>query len=290
MQFVLDEGERNDWFDDGRIVFAACSAALGLAAFIVWELRGTKNPIVDLRIFRYRNIRFGTLAAIVLGMVIFGPVVILPQYVQGVLGFTATLSGLLILMRALPVLVLTPFVARFASILDFRAILVTGFLLSAGSFVALALHMTTQSDFDTFPLLLVISGAGQSMLLVPLLVGMLSSVAPADAPKASSFISLSVQMGGSIASTMLVTIYDRRTYFHSDVLRGTVNLTHQSLFSASHIPNLRAFARILAQQSANQGFADSILSLAPLAFCGVFLAIFLKRNKAARPAVHVAAE
>jgi DHA2 family multidrug resistance protein len=290
MQFVLDEGERNDWFDDGRIVFAACAAVIGLAAFIVWELRGTKNPIVDLRIFRYRNIRFGTLSAIVLGMVVFGPVVILPQYVQGVLGFTATLSGLLILMRALPVLVLTPFVARFASILDFRAILVIGFLLSAGSFVALALHMTTESDFSTFPLLLVVSGIGQSMLLVPLLVGMLSTVAPADAPKASSFISLSVQMGGSIASTMLVTIYDRRTYFHSDVLRGAVNLAHRSLFAESHIPSLRVFARILAQQSANQGFADSILSLAPLAFCGVILAVFLKRNKSARPAVHVAAE
>jgi DHA2 family multidrug resistance protein len=290
MQFVLDEGERNDWFDDSRIVFAAFSAAIGLAGFVLWELYGSKNPIVDLRIFRYRNVRYGTLAAVILGMVVFGPVVILPQYVQGVLGFTATLSGLLILMRALPVLVLTPFVARFASIFDFRAILVTGFLLSAGSFVALALHMTTESDFGTFPLLLIISGAGQSMLLVPLLVGMLSSVAPPDAPKASSFISLSVQMGGSIASTMLVTIYDRRTYFHSDVLRGAVNLAHHSLFAESHIPSLRVFARILAQQAANQGFADSILALAPLACGGVLLAIMLKRTRSSGPPVAVAAE
>ena len=177
MQYVLDEGERNDWFSDARIVVAAVTFALGLAAFVLWELRGATDPIVDLRIFRYRNVRFGTLAAIVMGMVLFGPTVILPQYVQGVLGFTATLSGLLILMRALPVLALTPFVARFASVLDFRAILVTGFLLSAASFVALALHMTTNSDFWTFPALLAISGAGQSMLLVPLLVGIIPSVA-----------------------------------------------------------------------------------------------------------------
>jgi hypothetical protein len=150
--------------------------------------------------------------------------------------------------------------------------------------------MTTESDFGTFPLLLIISGAGQSMLLVPLLVGMLSSVAPPDAPKASSFISLSVQMGGSIASTMLVTIYDRRTYFHSDVLRGAVNLAHHSLFAESHIPSLRVFARILAQQAANQGFADSILALAPLACGGVLLAIMLKRTRSSGPPVAVAAE
>ena len=289
MQYVLDEGERNDWFSDARIVVAAVTFALGLAAFVLWELRGATDPIVDLRIFRYRNVRFGTLAAIVMGMVLFGPTVILPQYVQGVLGFTATLSGLLILMRALPVLALTPFVARFASVLDFRAILVTGFLLSAASFVALALHMTTNSDFWTFPALLAISGAGQSMLLVPLLVGIIPSVAPADAPKASSFISLSVQTGGSIASTMLVTIFDRRTYFHSDVLRGAVTLAHKTVLDNTHI-GLRRLVRVLWQQAANGGFADSILTLAPLACLGVLMAILLKRAKLALPAVPVAAE
>jgi DHA2 family multidrug resistance protein len=289
MQYVLDEGERNDWFSDTRIVAAAVTFALGLAAFVLWELRGATDPIVDLRIFRYRNVRFGTLAAIVMGMVLFGPTVILPQYVQGVLGFTATLSGLLILMRALPVLALTPFVARLASVLDFRAILVSGFLLSAGSFVALALHMTTNSDFWTFPALLAISGAGQSMLLVPLLVGVIPSVAAADAPKASSFISLSVQTGGSIASTMLVTIFDRRSYFHSDILRGAVNLAHKTVLDNTHI-GLRRFVRVLWQQAANGGFADSILTLAPLACLGVFMAILLTRTRSALPAVPVAAE
>jgi DHA2 family multidrug resistance protein len=289
MQFVLDEGERNDWFDDTRIVTAAVAFALGLALFILWELRGAKDPIVDLRIFRYRNVRFGSLTAVVLGMVIFGPTVMLPQYVQGVLGFTATLSGLLILMRALPVLVLTPFVARLASRLDFRIILATGFLLSAASFVALALHMTTLSDFWTFPALLAISGVGQSLLLVPLLVGILPSVALADAPKASSFISLSVQLGGSIASTMLVTIFDRRSYFHSDVLRGAVTLAHKATLENAHI-GLRQLVRVLAQQSANAGFADSILALAPLACLGVLIAILLKRTKTTTPVVVLAAE
>ena len=51
LQYVLDEGERNDWFDDGTIVALTCSAVAGLVAFVLWELKGTANPIVDLRVF-----------------------------------------------------------------------------------------------------------------------------------------------------------------------------------------------------------------------------------------------
>jgi len=60
LQYVLDEGERNDWFDDGRIVFFSVTFAVGLAGFILWELYGTAEPIVDLRLFRMRNVALGT--------------------------------------------------------------------------------------------------------------------------------------------------------------------------------------------------------------------------------------
>ena len=290
MQFVLDEGERNDWFDDGRIVFFTTTFVLGLIGFIVWELRA-RAPIVDLRIFRYRNVRFGTLTAILLGIVIFGPIVMLPQYVQGVLGFTATLSGMLIFMRAFPVLLLTPLVARLATKLDFRWLLITGFVVSAIGFGAIATHMTTESEFGTFALLLAFSGVGQAMLLVPLLVGLLPSVAPEDAPKASSFISLSVQLGGSIASTMLVTIFDRRTYFHSDILRGALTLAHPMLLQLSLRPGAAArLARLMQQQALNAGFADAIYALVPMAFIGVLVVLAMRRPKAALTAPVVISE
>jgi DHA2 family multidrug resistance protein len=277
MQYVLDEGERNDWFDDSTIVFFACTFVIGLVAFVLWELR-TKNPIVDVRIFRYGNVRAGALAALALGIVIFGPTVMLPQYVQGVLGFTATLSGLLILMRALPVLLMTPFVARLATAVDFRILLVTGFGLSAIGFGAIALHMTSASDFGSFAALLAFSGFGQSMLLVPLLVGVIPSVAPADAPKASSIVSLSVQLGGSIASTLLVTIFDRRTFFHSDILRGSLTLSNPAvqLASARH-GTVAGLALLLQQQAVNAGFADAIFALVPLALAGVAVVFTLRR-------------
>jgi DHA2 family multidrug resistance protein len=226
-----------------------------------------------------------------LGMVIFGPTVMLPQYVQSVLGFTATGSGLLILMRALPVLVLTPFVARFATRIDVRILLAAGFLLSAASFAALASHMTTGSDFGSFALVLVASGVGQSMLLVPLLVSIIGSVAPADSPKASSFVSLSVQLGGSIASTMLVTVFDRRMYFHSDVYRGFATLSNPALARILHGAATPArIARTIAEQAANAGFADSIDVLVPLAVCAAVFVVLLRPRKGAVAPTVVAAE
>jgi DHA2 family multidrug resistance protein len=289
-QYVLDEGERNDWFDDTHIVLFAASALVGIGAFIIWELRGARHPIVDLRLFRYANIRTGTVCAIVLGMVIFGPIVMLPQYVQNVLGFTATLSGLLILTRALPVLLLTPFVARFATRIDVRLLLVGGFLTSAASFAAIAARMTTGSDFGTFTIALIVSGIGQSMLLVPLLVSILGTVAPIDSPKASSFISLSVQLGGSIASTVLVTIFDRRTFFHADIYRRVATLANPNLERIMHDVGPARIARTIAAQATNAGFADAIYVLVPLAIVGAGLVVLLRpRVGTIAPAV-IAAE
>lgn len=280
---LLCEGERNDWFDDSRIAFFGVTFVVGIAGFILRELRGARAPIVDLRIFRYRNVFFGTVAAMILGIVIFGPTVMMPQYVQGVLGFTATLSGLLIFMRALPVLFLTPLVARAATLLDFRFVLIVGFVLSAVGYAAIALNRTTQSDFGTFAALLAFSGIGQSMLLVPLLARIIPSVAPSDGRKVSSFISLPVQLGGSIASTMLVTIFDRRTYFRSDIFRGSLTLARPALreLTSRHVAPV-FLLRLLAQQSANAGFADAIFVLVPTAIVGVV--IVLAMRSAAMPA------
>ncbi|HTD36195.1 MAG TPA: DHA2 family efflux MFS transporter permease subunit [Candidatus Limnocylindrales bacterium] len=276
-QYALDEGERRDWFADSGIVAAAVAFVAGITAFIAWELRGSRHPIVDLRIFRYGTVRIGTATAVLLGMVVFGPTVMLPQYVQNILGFTATLSGLLILMRALPVLVMTPLVGRLATRLDVRLLLVAGFVLSAVSFFALALRMTTASDFGVFVVWLVLGGLGQSMLLVPLLVGLLRSVAPQDAPKVSSFISLSVQIGGSVASTLLVTVLDRRAFFHSDTYREAITLGSPQVRHLLSLPHgLEHAAAIVQQQAMNAGFADSIYALVPVALAGIALSMFLR--------------
>jgi DHA2 family multidrug resistance protein len=279
-QFVLDEGERRDWFADGSIVLFAITFVAGMIAFALWELYGTARPIIDLRVFRYRNVAIGAGSSILIGAFLFGPVVMLPQYTQNVLGFTSTMSGILMLVRAIPVVFLTPIVARLTAKVDPRIMIAAGCVISAVSFAFLGLNMTTTSDFDSLAWEMAIGGIGQALVFVPLLVAVISSVSnAADNPKASSFISLSFQLGGSIASTMLVTILDRRTFFHSDIFRGSVTLSNPLFqhvpFSAQSLANL---ARLTQQQAVNAGFADAIWTLVPLAFAAIALSVMLRRT------------
>jgi DHA2 family multidrug resistance protein len=114
MQYVLDQGQQKDWFGDSSIVIGTILAVAALVGFVLYEFFGTKKPIVDLRILRYRSVWSGSLLGMCLGISLYGSVLLLPQFVENSLGFTATLSGELLIMRAAFVLVCTPFVARFA--------------------------------------------------------------------------------------------------------------------------------------------------------------------------------
>ncbi|HTV73598.1 MAG TPA: DHA2 family efflux MFS transporter permease subunit, partial [Candidatus Acidoferrales bacterium] len=107
LQYVLDQGEQKDWFGDQSIVIAAWLAGLGLLAFVYWE-RTTSQPIVNFSVLRYRTVWAGSILGMVLGISLYGSVLILPQYTQGTLGFTATLSGLMLVMRAGSIMLLTP--------------------------------------------------------------------------------------------------------------------------------------------------------------------------------------
>jgi drug/metabolite transporter (DMT)-like permease len=118
------------------------------------------------------------------------------------------------------------------------------------------------------------------MLLVPLLTSVYGAVNPVDGPKASSFISLSVQLGGSISSTLLVTIFDRRTSFHSDIYRSAAHIGNPLLSGILARPHgLARVARLIALQATNSGFADAIFALIPVAASALLAVFFLKHPR-----------
>ncbi|MBV8722088.1 MAG: DHA2 family efflux MFS transporter permease subunit, partial [Candidatus Eremiobacteraeota bacterium] len=107
LQYVLGQGERDEWFDSATIRFFTGTTIAGVATFIWWELFRAKDPIVDLRVLKLRSVWSGSSLAFVVGASLYGAIVILPQYSQGILGFTATLSGKLIFMRAICIAIAT---------------------------------------------------------------------------------------------------------------------------------------------------------------------------------------
>jgi MFS transporter, DHA2 family, multidrug resistance protein len=264
LQYVLDEGERNDWFGNGTITVLAAIAIVGLVAFALWEIYGTKSPIVDLRILKNRTVAAGTLLALTIGFSLFGGVILSPQFQQQLLNFTATLSGESILLRAIAIAIFTPItlIALNRFHVPPRVLLGIGFLIVAIANIMQARVTTTDSTFWTFGWPLVIGGAGFGMLFLPLSIAVLSSVHGVDTQKATSLISLCQQLGGSISTATLVTLLDRRSALHQSNLAADMTLRNTALHNAlAHHAPLTGIYGLVQQQSLTMAFADAFVFL-----------------------------
>jgi DHA2 family multidrug resistance protein len=281
LQYVLDQGQQKDWFDDGSIVTCAATAVLGLVAFVFWELR-SKSPIVNFSVLRYRSVSAGSILGMVLGISLYGSVLIIPQYVQGSLGFTATLSGELLVFRAVAVMLFTPLSAFVSgrNLVDQRWLVASGFFFIGISNFMLANVTTTGSEFWTFFWPLALSGLGLSQIFVPLTITVLGSPQPRDIPAAAAFFNLARQIGGSIAIAVLVTILARSNAVHHTELASTVTLhsaaVEQFVQRSGDLGPQRLAIRLNALvngQAAVLSYADTArfvaivsIGLAPLAF------------------------
>ncbi|MGZ6103067.1 MAG: DHA2 family efflux MFS transporter permease subunit [Vulcanimicrobiaceae bacterium] len=265
MQYVLDQGQQNDWFADPAIRLFAFVSAAGLISFVVWTLR-SKIPVVDLHVLRHRAVVAGSLLGAVLGVSLYGSVLILPQYVQNSLGFTATMSGETILIRALAIAFVTPVTAIIASRgkVDIRWMIFIGFVLLAVSSWMLAQVTTATAGFWTFFWCLIISGLGLSQIFVPLSMAVLNSVPAKDVAAASAFFNLARQVGGSVATAVLVTVLVRGVTQHQDALSGSITLHASSVSQFLQINGgqhsmqaLRNLANQVAQQALVLSYADT---------------------------------
>jgi MFS transporter, DHA2 family, multidrug resistance protein len=266
LQILLDNGERNDWFSDTGMSAAATISFVALASFAWWQWSGTSRPVVDLHVLRFRSVWVGSLIGMTFGAIIFVPAIITPLYTSLILSYTPWDSGLLLISRAIPVVLLTPVFATLAQKgVDVRYMLASGLVLTAASMWWLTHTITSTTAFATLAWPLVFSGIGQSMLLVPLIVGVLTTTPAALNGKISPIITLSVQLGGSIASAMTIAVFDRRTSFHATILSGASNL-HQLAVSGltPTQQTLAQLAGLVNQQATTMGFADTLLVLALL--------------------------
>ena len=109
LQFVLDKGEREDWFGSKLIVFFTVVCVIALVSAIVWELR-VKHPIVDLRLLKEVNFATANVLMFFLGFVLLGSTVMLPLFLQTMMGYTAMQAGMVLSPGGIAIIVILPFV------------------------------------------------------------------------------------------------------------------------------------------------------------------------------------
>ncbi len=289
MQYILTEGEQKDWLSDPTIASITVAGAIALAAFVWWELTQTANPIVDLRILKNRSVWAGSVLAFSLGISVFGSSYVLPQFTQGSLGYTPTLSGLMFIMRAVPIALFTPVAVRLVGKIDPRYMLGSGFACAGVGTYLQALITAPSASFFDFLWPLALTGIGSALLWIPLSVAILGATTPREGPKAAAFTNLAIQLGGSVSVAALAVILHGRESFHSSIIAGGLTPANPVVQQfLKHAP-VGQLAQLAYGQSTIISYGDVNYAIALLTFFCIPLIFLLRRRKNAGPA-HVEVE
>ncbi len=212
LQIVLQEGEKNGWFDSPFILWMSILSLVSFVVFLVVEL-SIENPLINIRIFANRNFTLGSVAGAMLGASLFGMLFITPLFTGNLLHYTALQIGLLLLPAALVSLVMFPVVGRLASIIDPRILMFFGL----GLF-AFALYLQSLADLQytwtTLMWIQILRGASLPFLFTSIGAVSLTGLAPQDRADGSSLFNLTRTLGGSFGIAVLATMVVNREKFH----------------------------------------------------------------------------
>ena len=226
LQVVLDKGNDLDWFASPEIIIMSVISAIGLVAFVIWEL-GERHPIVNLRLFKERNFAIGT-TALMLGYAAFFAInIILPQWLQTQMGYTAIWAGLAAAPMGFLPLLLTPIVGRYASKVDLRILASMSFLIMGASCLFRA-QFNTNVDFRTIAEVQMFMGIGVAFFFMPLTTIVLSNLQGAEVAEGSGLATFFRVLGGSFASSLTTWIWSRREVFHHANLTESVSIYNPS--------------------------------------------------------------
>ena len=283
LQYVLDQGQHDDWFSNTGICVSSVTAVIAGALFVWWELRAPQ-PIVDLRVLAKPGVAGASIVAIGNSAGIYGILLLLPQYTVGELGYTSTLAGVLIGLRAIPIALLTIPVGRLVNSksADPRYFVGIGLLLQAIGTLWLARETVSIVSIASFAGPLILSGIGISIIFTPVLVAAIRSVEPKDAPKASAFVTLSSQLGGSLFAASLVALLDRRQAFHQDALAANANLHAPAVNAFVQSHPLQGLYQIIINQSTILAYVDVFIAVGAVLLLTVPTAALLKGKVLAR--------
>ncbi|MBV8373547.1 MAG: DHA2 family efflux MFS transporter permease subunit [Candidatus Eremiobacteraeota bacterium] len=224
LQYVLERGERDDWFQSSTIQILTLVAVAALTIFVVKSLRD-KYPIVDLAVFKFRSFSIGSALGIIMGFGLFGTALVLPLFFQSILDFTAFDTGMALLPGALSTAVSMMIVGRIFNRIDARWSIVFGMLVFAWSTWLLG-GLTVQAGYwDVFwPRL--IQGFGLGFLFVPLTTVSLGDVPIHELAGATGVFTLLRQLGGSFGIAILTTMLTHQTAVAWNVLASGVTNAH----------------------------------------------------------------
>ena len=210
LQYILEKGQEDDWFESRAIVFLAVTAVLGFFMFL-WRELTTDHPVVELRVLKNGNLRIGTIMSFVLGFGLYGSTFIIPLYTQSILGWTAQQSGALMIPAALTTAFMMPIIGRLLSKgVKQQYLVATGLLIFfMYSFWGYKI-LTPDTAKDNFFWMLIVRGIGLGMLFIPVTSLALSTLKGKEIGQGAAFTGMMRQLGGSFGVAAITTFLANR--------------------------------------------------------------------------------
>ena len=250
LEYVLNEGQRNDWFGSNMIVFFAVLSAVSLLALIPWELT-REDPVVDLRLLGRRQFAACFLVMLGTGAVLISTTQLLPQLLQTELNYTAMLAGLALSPGGVATLVLMPVVGRLIGSVQAKYLIMFGAVMVAFSMWHLT-GLTGDITYSYAAMSRIFLALGLPFLFLPVTTASYDGLPPDKTNQASALINVARNIGGSMGVALAQTILAQRQQFHQSRL-----IEHAAPSDLGYQQTIETMTRFFQAQGSNASDAAS---------------------------------
>ena len=295
LQIVLDKGQEDDWLGSHFILILSLIALVGLSFLIVWEWF-EKDPIVDVKLFKLFNFSTSTLMMFLIGIVYFSSTILMPQFLQTLMGYTAEKAGLVVSLGAALLLVELPIVGILTTKIPAKYLMAFGWLMLSGGLYFSVKLVSLDISFGTAAFIMIMQYLPLAFLFIPATTAAYIGVPQNKSDSVAGLINFARNIGSSVGTSIAQTILVRKAQFHQERLsshtalgdgnfQSALNGLSSSLQMKSGVGHADAQAGALAQFYRNLQGQASVLSymdaylLMCLAAGAMFLLSFvLRRN------------
>jgi len=305
LQILLDKGQEDDWFGSQFIVALAVICVISLVSLVFWELH-SKAPVIDIRMYKNFNFAVANLMMFFLGMLLFASLVMMPQFLQTLMGYTAQSAGLVLSGASLIILFEMPIVGQLTTKIPAKYIMAFGWLCLAFGMYYSTRGLDLEISFGAASRLRIVQAFGLGFLFVPINLSAYVGVPAEKGNNVSGLVNFMRNIGSSVGTSMVTTLLARRAQFHQSMLASHATrydpafrnqlsgLSRQLLHSGSSAPDAQREAygrlyRLLQVQSQTLAYIDTFMVLAILAGVMFLLAFIVRKNDPAGGG-HVVAE
>lgn len=298
LQIVLDKGQQDNWFSSNFIVWLSVISALSLASFLVVELLA-EHPIVNLRTFKSRSFSTGNLLMFIGFFNLFASIVLLPIYLQTLMGYTAFLAGYVLGPGGIATLIALPLAGSLVNKVNPKALLAFGIAVNAYATYLMS-NFSLYADFGTVIWPRIVLGIGMGFFFIPLTTLTMSEIKKEDMGNASAIYNLLRNLGGSFGVAFVTTILSRRAQFHQSRLvehltpfdrayqmfsgQNSQMLQYHGFQGAgSEQGGLGIIYRDLLRQASMMSFNEAFHLVSIIMICVLPLVLFMKRGNTAGP-------